>query len=96
LKQGICVDIDYGIFRIFRPSDLLDLKKQDAVLSSYDVILIDDAHERAVDLDLSLALLRHLLLQRQDLKLVLMTPLVKDGSLQVNASIAFYAKGSTA
>ncbi|KAM3141652.1 hypothetical protein pb186bvf_006257 [Paramecium bursaria] len=45
----------------------------DSSLKKYDVIIIDEAHERTVQSDLLLALLKQLIQKRQDLKLILMS-----------------------
>ena len=45
----------------------------DTRLSNYDVIIIDEAHERTIQSDLLLALLKRMMLRRSDFKLVVMS-----------------------
>eukprot|EP00002_Diphylleia_rotans_P039568 TRINITY_DN9202_c0_g1_i1.p1 TRINITY_DN9202_c0_g1~~TRINITY_DN9202_c0_g1_i1.p1 ORF type:complete len:990 (-),score=168.40 TRINITY_DN9202_c0_g1_i1:108-3077(-) len=45
----------------------------DPLLSSYDVIIIDEVHERHLQVDFLLAILRSIIPQRPDLKLILMS-----------------------
>ena len=52
---------------------LLRQMQSDTVLSQYDVIVIDEVHERHIHTDFLLGILKCLLRQRDDLKLVLMS-----------------------
>lgn len=45
----------------------------DATLSEFDVVILDEVHERHLNTDLLLGLLRELLSRRSDLRLVLMS-----------------------
>lgn len=50
---------------------LLAETSSDPVLSAYDTIIIDEAHERSLNIDFLLGYLRRLLPQRPDLKLII-------------------------
>ena len=45
--------------------------QQDRFLSKYDTLIIDEAHERSLNIDFLLGYLKTLLVQRQDLKLII-------------------------
>ncbi|MEE4167169.1 MAG: ATP-dependent RNA helicase HrpA, partial [Desulfocapsaceae bacterium] len=50
---------------------LLAETKQDPLLKSYDVIIVDEAHERSLNIDFLLGYLKNLISRRKDLKLVI-------------------------
>jgi len=43
----------------------------DPLLAKYDTLIIDEAHERSLNIDFSLGILRSLLPRRRDLKLII-------------------------
>ncbi len=43
---------------------------QDGLLSRYSVIVIDDVHERTIEIDLTIALIRKIIKKRKDLKII--------------------------
>lgn len=45
--------------------------KDDGLLSEYDTIIVDEAHERSLNIDFILGILKRLLKKRRDLKLVI-------------------------
>ena len=45
--------------------------QNDPLLSEYDAIIIDEAHERTVNIDLLCGMLKNLLIKRPDLKLII-------------------------
>jgi ATP-dependent RNA helicase DDX35 len=49
---------------------LINEMMQDPLLSKYSVIMIDDIHERTINSDIVLALLKKIRNKRQDLKLI--------------------------
>ena len=70
LKESISND-----FRIYFTIIGLLLRQfqSDPALSMYDVVVVDEVHERHINGDFLLGVLRCLLQQRKDLKLVLMS-----------------------
>jgi RNA helicase HrpA len=59
---------------------LLQELKGDPYLSEYDVIMVDEAHERSLNIDFILGLLKGILRERSDLKIVI-------SSATINASV---------
>ena len=47
--------------------------KRDPVLSEYDYLVIDEAHERTVDMDLLLLFVKEMVMIRKDIKIVIMS-----------------------
>ncbi|WP_027362983.1 ATP-dependent RNA helicase HrpA [Desulfospira joergensenii] len=50
---------------------LLAETQQDRFLTQYDTLIVDEAHERSLNIDFTLGLLRRLIKQRKDLKLII-------------------------
>jgi len=50
---------------------LLAETQQDRFLNQYDTIIVDEAHERSLNIDFTLGILRKLVKQRKDLKLII-------------------------
>ena len=50
---------------------LLAETRQDRLLSKYGVIIVDEAHERSLNIDFLLGYLKQLLLRRKDLKVII-------------------------
>ncbi len=50
---------------------LLAETQQDRFLTQYDTLIVDEAHERSLNIDFTLGLLRKLIKQRKDLKLII-------------------------
>jgi len=57
--------------KILTDGTLLQEMKTDPLLSRYSVLMIDEAHERSLNIDFILGLLKQLLLERQDLKVII-------------------------
>lgn len=57
--------------KILTDGTLLQEMKTDPLLSRYSVLMIDEAHERSLNIDFILGLLKQLLLERHDLKVII-------------------------
>ena len=64
---------------------LLQEAQRDPLLADYDVIVIDEAHERSLNIDFALGLLHGILRQRRDLRVV-----VSSATLQPETFIQFF------
>ncbi|MBI9086969.1 MAG: ATP-dependent RNA helicase HrpA [Desulfobacterales bacterium] len=60
-----------GFIKIMTDGVLLAETQTDPLLSAYDTIIVDEAHERSLNIDFILGLLRKLLLRRRDLHLII-------------------------
>ncbi|CAF1169317.1 unnamed protein product [Adineta steineri] len=84
---GCCVGEEIGIhldakgpkvskltkIRIVTENVLLNQYRQDRMLSSYSIVIIDEAHERRIDTDLLLGVMKLCVAQRPDIKLIIMS-----------------------
>lgn len=66
--------------KIMTDGILLQEIKHDSLLSAYSVLIIDEAHERSLNIDFILGLLKNILAQRKDLKLII-------SSATINATV---------
>lgn len=60
-----------AFIKIMTDGILLAEAQQDRYLNAYDVIIVDEAHERSLNIDFILGMLKTLLVRRKDLKLVI-------------------------
>lgn len=61
----------YTKIKIMTDGILLQELKADKLLSKYSVIMVDEAHERSLNIDFILGLLKNILKVRQDLKIII-------------------------
>jgi len=61
----------YPYIKIMTDGVLLAEAQSDRLLSQYDTVIVDEAHERSLNIDLLLGILKGLLRQRRDLKVVI-------------------------
>ncbi|SCX15287.1 ATP-dependent RNA helicase HrpA [Candidatus Aquiluna sp. UB-MaderosW2red] len=59
---------------------LLNALQRDKMLKQYDTIIIDEAHERSLNIDFLLGYLKQLLARRPDLKLIITSATIDPGS----------------
>ena len=72
LKMRFQDDTDKSTkIKIMTDGILLEEFKTDPLLSKYSVIMIDEAHERSLNIDFSLGLLKELIKVREDLKVII-------------------------
>ena len=57
--------------KIMTDGILLQEVKQDPLLSRYSVIMVDEAHERSLNIDFILGLLKEIIRERKDLKIII-------------------------
>ncbi len=64
-----CSEADY--IRVLTDGMLLAEAQTDRFLNQYDTIIVDEAHERSLNIDFLLGILQKLMQQREDLKLII-------------------------
>ena len=62
---------DATLIKLMTDGILLNEIQQDPFLSRYDAVIIDEAHERSLNIDFLLGYLKQLLVKRPDLKLII-------------------------
>ncbi|MCP4720172.1 MAG: DEAD/DEAH box helicase, partial [Desulfobacteraceae bacterium] len=62
---------DHAYIKLMTDGILLAETQQDRFLNQYDTIIVDEAHERSLNIDFTLGILRKLVKQRKDLKLII-------------------------
>ena len=60
----------HSLLRVMTDGLLLTEIRRDRYLNAYDAIIVDEAHERSLNIDFLLGYLRRLLTKRQDLKVI--------------------------
>ena len=61
----------YGYIKVMTDGMLLAETQQDPHLNEYDTIIVDEAHERSLNIDFILGILKTLLMKRKRLKLII-------------------------
>ena len=61
----------YGYIKVMTDGMLLAETQQDLHLNEYDTIIVDEAHERSLNIDFILGIMKTLLINRRDLKLII-------------------------
>ncbi|MBU1169340.1 MAG: ATP-dependent RNA helicase HrpA [Proteobacteria bacterium] len=62
---------DNTLIKVMTDGVLLAEAQQDRFLNAYDTIIVDEAHERSLNIDFILGILRDLLKKRKDLKVII-------------------------
>lgn len=62
---------DLTLIKVMTDGILLAEAQQDRYLNAYDTIIVDEAHERSLNIDFILGILRDLLKKRKDLKVII-------------------------
>jgi ATP-dependent helicase HrpA len=60
-----------ALIKLMTDGILLAETQKDRFLNSYDTLIVDEAHERSLNIDFTLGLLRRLIQKRDDLKLII-------------------------
>ncbi len=61
----------HNYIKVMTDGVLLAEVRSDPLLSRYDTVIVDEAHERSLNIDFVLGLLKRLLVRRRDLKLII-------------------------
>ncbi len=77
---------DATILKLMTDGILLQEARTDPLFSAYDIVIVDEAHERSLNIDLTLGLLNRALQLRDDLKVI-----ISSATLQPERFQAFFA-----
>src|SRR5205814_9527095 len=70
VRQSLRDFHDYAFIKLMTDGILLAETQSDRLLAAYDTIIIDEAHERSLNIDFLLGYLKRLQRERHDLKIV--------------------------
>jgi len=70
---------DDGFIKIMTDGILLSEAQSDRYLNAYDTIIVDEAHERSINIDFVLGVLRTLIDKRRDLKVIITSATIDTG-----------------
>ena len=73
---------DDTIVKVMTDGILLQESRSDHLYSQYQVIIIDEAHERSLNIDLALGLLREAIDQREDLRVIISSATIRAEDFQ--------------
>lgn len=62
---------DHALIKLMTDGILLAETQADPFLNAYDTLIVDEAHERSLNIDFTLGILRRLVKKRRDLKLII-------------------------
>lgn len=69
-------------FEVATEAILVRMLQEDNILENYNLIVLDEFHERSINLDMALAFLKEAMLLRDDLKVVIMSATIETQKLQ--------------
>ena len=72
--------------KIMTDGTLLQEMKTDPLLSKYSVLMVDEAHERSLNIDFILGLLKNILIERPEFKVI-----ISSATLNTEAFSRYYA-----
>ena len=79
---------DATLIKVMTDGILLAEMQRDRLLSRYDTLIIDEAHERSLNIDFLLGYLKQLLVRRPDLKLIVTSATIDTGKFSDHFSAA--------
>jgi pre-mRNA-splicing factor ATP-dependent RNA helicase DHX38/PRP16 len=67
----------------------------DKYLKSYSVVVVDEVHERSVNIDIILGMLKRILMKRRDLKVIIMSATMNHGKISsfFNSPLVYFVEG---
>lgn len=80
--RGKSVESEYTKLLYMTDGSLLSIISRDPLLSDYNAVIIDEVHERKINIDLLLYLLKYTLNNRDDFKLILMSATVDSALME--------------
>ena len=81
----------YTRLKIMTDGILLQELKQDRFLSKYSVIMVDEAHERSLNIDFILGLLKEILKERSDFKVIISSATLSVQAAQISTTLLYFS-----